>query len=55
VLFIAATALVLFLLGGALVARVASAATRRLGLDPWAVAEWFGLAESPYSELVRSL
>jgi hypothetical protein len=47
-----AVAAVLFPLGFVAVARVAGAAMTRLGLEPWTVLLWFGLAEAPVDDLV---
>jgi hypothetical protein len=42
---------VLFLLGCIAVAWSTGAAMRQLGLEPWKVLLWFGLAEAPVDEL----
>jgi hypothetical protein len=41
---------VLYLVGFIAVAWIAGAAVKRLGLDPWKVLLWFGLAEAPVDE-----
>lgn len=51
VLLIALVVLALSSLGFALIAKVALVATRRLGLDLWTVAVWFGVAEAPRDDL----
>jgi hypothetical protein len=46
-----AVAAVLFPLGFIAVARVARVAMTRLGLEPWTVLVWFGLAEAAADDL----
>jgi hypothetical protein len=41
----------MFVLGFAAIVCVGRAAAKRLGLEPWAVLIWFGLAEAPVDEL----
>jgi hypothetical protein len=49
VLLIAAVVAALFALGFAAVLVITLTAMKRLRLQPWAVLEWFGLAESQQS------
>jgi hypothetical protein len=51
VLLIAVTVIVLSALGFLLVAAAARTAMRRLGLEFWSVADWFGLVDMPADEL----
>jgi hypothetical protein len=51
VLLIAATVAVLYCLGSLLVATVAHAAMKRLGVEFWSLLLWFGLAEAREDEL----
>jgi hypothetical protein len=51
VLLTIAVVALLFPLGFIAVAWIARLATMRLGLDPWNVLVWFGLAETPVDEL----
>jgi hypothetical protein len=53
VLAILSSVLVLSVVGAVLVAFAARAATRRLGLEPWSVLVWFGLAEEQPIRVVR--
>lgn len=52
VLAITAVVLILSLAGCAAVAKVASLAMKRLGLEFWSVMFWFGLADAPVSDMV---
>lgn len=52
VLAIAVVVLTLSAAGCVVVAKVASLAMKRLGLNFWSVMFWFGLADAPVTEMV---
>ncbi|HEX6713192.1 MAG TPA: hypothetical protein VF066_07395 [Thermoleophilaceae bacterium] len=53
VLALVAFVLVFSTIGAVFIAFAARAATRRLGLEPWSVLVWFGLAEEQPIRVVR--